>query len=282
MHKAFRPFICNRGDCAITGFSTAEALESVSPHVYPKDVVVLTVAFLCGPLPVEAVESTLETLIDTIDFTGVKAITIATPTTVRHNIFIFPTSGPLGSSISADHFRLILSAAPPYVWHKGNVLWEPSDDDKYFEQLWQTATMFWYWYKRLMPCDADCGKPRCDPKSAVDDMYERWRPVLQPLTLTSVLDHIRKWGECKWGQRSTRPTGPSDDTSLVGDAHVEGLRGVTDFFVDNCVDPTHVMVTSDPYAVCEDLEHIFAFAGHLKRQPQQVVFAAFHFNCWLE
>ena len=74
MDKAFRPFICNRGDCAITGFSTAEALESVSPHVYPKDVVVLTVAFLCGPLPVEAVESTLETLIDAIDFLRVEAI----------------------------------------------------------------------------------------------------------------------------------------------------------------------------------------------------------------
>ena len=118
IQKTFQPFICNRGDCAITGFSTAEALESVSPHVYPKDVVVLTVAFLCGPLPVEAVESTLETLIE--------AIEIATPTTLSHNIINFPTSGPRGSSISADYFREVLSAAPPCLWHTENITCDPS------------------------------------------------------------------------------------------------------------------------------------------------------------
>ena len=121
------------------------------------------------------------------------------------------------------------------------------------------------------------GKPRADPKSAVDDIYKKydsWLPVLQPLTLTSVLAHIRKWAE--WGKR---PDGPSDDTSSLGDAHVEGFRGVTDFFVDNCVDPTHVMLTPEPFGHDDDREHVFVFAGHLKRQPQQLVFAAFHLNC---
>ena len=101
-------------------------------------------------------------------------------------------------------------------------------------------------------------------------------PLLQPLTLTSVLDHIRKWGDC-----GKRPDGPSDDTSSVGDAHVEGFRGVTDFFVDNCMDPTHVMLTPEPFGHNDNLEYVFVFAGHLKRQPQQLVFAAFHWCCWI-
>ena len=172
IQKTFQPFICNRGDCAITGFSTAEALESVSPHVYPKDVVVLTVAFLCGPLPVEAVESTLETLIDAIDFTDIKAIKPETATTVKHNIINFPTSGPRGSSISADYFREILSSAPPCLWHKEKITCDPSSYNVYdelYQQRRASETIFARWYY-FMSSYSSCGRLLADAKSALDDM----------------------------------------------------------------------------------------------------------------
>ena len=55
---------------------------------------------------------------------------------------------PQGSAISADYSQEIVSEVPPCRWHKGNVLWESSDDDKYFEALVQPG-IFWYRYVSL-------------------------------------------------------------------------------------------------------------------------------------
>ena len=86
--------------------------------------------------------------------------------------------------------------------------------------------------------------------------------MLRPLTLTSVDDHIRLWG-------------------AVGDAHVKGIGDMVDFFIANCIDPTHVMLIEKPFGHDDDLDHFFLIAGHLKRNPQQMLYAAFFFYSYI-
>ena len=116
--------------------------------------------------------STLETLIDAIDLTGIKAITFERPTNVRHNIIHFPTSGPRGSAISADYFREILSSAPPCLWHKGNITCDPSEynvADELYEKRRESQTVFAWWYYFMSGYES-CGRLLADAKSALDDM----------------------------------------------------------------------------------------------------------------
>ena len=84
-------------------------------------------------------------------------------------------------------------------------------------------------------------------------------PVLRPLTLSSVEDHIGV---------------------LKKDVTMDGIDYVIDFFYDNCIDPTHVILTTtfNAHWSNDDLDYFFLFAGHLKLEPQQILFVAFDFD----
>ena len=231
--KVFWPFVCNRVDCAVGVCITVEAVETVYPHAYPKDVAALTMAMLCGPLPAHAVESALSPLMESVDFTEIKAGQYAHPAKVEYSIKIFPTSGPRDSVISADHLHDIMIAAPPEY---GFLKWFPFYVD-------------WERYEYATDTESEYDK-------------HGKAPTMRPLTLSSVKDHI---------------------TRVKRDPNMDGIDMdyVIDFFTDNCIDPTHI-VSSTATVESDDccVFRIF-FAGHLKSEPQQMLFAFYSFVFYL-